>query len=208
MNHAIKYPRTMHLPWSPGLQNDDRIITSLVGLEGREVVVTEKMDGENTTMYRDNIHARSIDGRHHSSRDWVKGFWGEKQWLIPPGTRICGENVFARHSIAYDDLETYFYAFGLWDNNKCLHWDVSLALFDTWGFTPVKTLWRGEFSRAALHEVEAALDMDRQEGYVVRVVDAFDASEFNSKVAKYVRKGHVQTNKHWMHSGITPNTLA
>jgi len=46
-------------------------------LIGREVVVTEKMDGENTTMYCDNIHARSIDGRHHPSRDWVKMTVGE-----------------------------------------------------------------------------------------------------------------------------------
>jgi len=40
----VKYPRTMHLPWSPGLQNDDRVIKSLDRLIGRTVVVTEKMD--------------------------------------------------------------------------------------------------------------------------------------------------------------------
>ena len=44
MTDRVKYPRTMHLPWSPGLQNDDRVIKSLDRLIGRTVVVTEKMD--------------------------------------------------------------------------------------------------------------------------------------------------------------------
>jgi hypothetical protein len=43
----IKYPRTLHLPWSPGLTNDDRQLKSTEHFEGREVVVTVKMDGEN-----------------------------------------------------------------------------------------------------------------------------------------------------------------
>lgn len=71
-----KYPSTPHLPFSPGLQNDDRRILTLDGLIGREVVVTEKMDGENTPMYMDHIHDWSLDSRHHPSRDWVKAFWG------------------------------------------------------------------------------------------------------------------------------------
>ena len=55
----IKYPRTPHLPTSPGLTNDDRIIKDLSLLERSQVVITEKMDGENTTISRDYIHARS-----------------------------------------------------------------------------------------------------------------------------------------------------
>jgi len=43
----VKYPKTLHLPWSEGLQNDDRMLQSFDGLEGEEVVVTVKLDGEN-----------------------------------------------------------------------------------------------------------------------------------------------------------------
>lgn len=53
------YPRTAHLPWSPGATSDDVRIADLSGLTGREVVVTEKLDGENTTLYADGLHARS-----------------------------------------------------------------------------------------------------------------------------------------------------
>jgi len=41
-----KYPRTAHLPWSPGADDDDIIIDTVDSFVGKEVVVTEKMDGE------------------------------------------------------------------------------------------------------------------------------------------------------------------
>ena len=43
----IKYPRTFHLPWSPGATSDDKMLKSIEHFIGKEVVITEKMDGEN-----------------------------------------------------------------------------------------------------------------------------------------------------------------
>jgi hypothetical protein len=80
---SIKYPRTPHLPWSPGASADDIGLENLESFRGRQIVVTEKMDGENTTLYRDHLHARSLDGRHHPSRDWVKGLHGRVGHRIP-----------------------------------------------------------------------------------------------------------------------------
>lgn len=42
-----KYPRTYHLSSSPGKTSDDKVISDMSEFEGKEVVVTEKMDGEN-----------------------------------------------------------------------------------------------------------------------------------------------------------------
>jgi hypothetical protein len=69
--NQVKYPRTYHVLWSPGMNDDDRMLPNMDSFEGRRVIVTEKMDGENTTMYSDYIHARSVDGRSHSSQDWA-----------------------------------------------------------------------------------------------------------------------------------------
>ena len=44
---AIKYPKTFHFDFSQSLQNDDRKLETLKDFEGRDVVVTEKLDGEN-----------------------------------------------------------------------------------------------------------------------------------------------------------------
>ena len=52
----VKYPRTYHLPWSHGRTKDDRGFDDMSSFIGKEVVVTIKMDGEQTTMYKDHIH--------------------------------------------------------------------------------------------------------------------------------------------------------
>ena len=72
MVKAIKYPRTPHLPWSPGASSDDVLLIDTQMFMGKPVVISEKMDGENTTLYADRLHARSLDSRHHPSRTWVK----------------------------------------------------------------------------------------------------------------------------------------
>ena len=205
METYVKYPRTYHLPWSEAVTNDDKMMANLVALQGVEVVVTEKMDGENTTMYRDHIHARSIDSRHHESREWVKNFWASIAHEIPEGYRICGENVFAQHSIGYDKLPSYFMGFSIWNGDRCLGWDETTEWFELLGIASVPVLYRGVFDQTLIQSIE--LDKETQEGYVVRFAGSILTSEFNQLVGKFVRKGHVQTDKHWMHAEVIPNQL-
>jgi len=204
----FKYPRTMHLPFSLGVSSDDRVIKTLDHFEGKEVVVTVKMDGENSTLYRHAIHARSLDSKHHVSRTWIKQFHGQIAHEIPDGWRVCGENLFARHSIAYDDLKSYFYGFSVWDDqNKALSWDETLYFFEDLGITPVEELYRGEFSTKGLIDLSNNLDLSKVEGFVVRTVDEIPFDQFHNLVAKWVRQGHVQTDTHWMHAEVVPNLL-
>jgi hypothetical protein len=206
MRQRIKYPRTYHFPWSPGLQNDDRMIESIDGLIGKEVVATIKMDGENTTMYNDHIHARSVDSPNHPSRNWVRRMHGEIKHEIPDSWRICGENLYAKHSIHYDDLEDYFMVFNIWDNERCLSWDETEEVAKMLVLKTVPVFYRGVFSE---DKIKASFDpfADSHEGYVVRVADEFNIADFQSLVAKFVRKDHVQTSEHWMSQAIIPNSL-
>ncbi|MFD4769794.1 RNA ligase family protein [Streptomyces niveus] len=199
------YPRTVHVPWSPGVGSDDVRGRDLDGLRGREVVVTEKMDGENTTLYRDGLHARSLDSGHHPSRAWVKGLQGRIGALIPDGTRVCGENLYARHSIAYEELESWFYGFSVWDGEWCLGWDETVRVLRRLGIPAPRVLWRGVFDERALRGLK--LDPARQEGYVVRTVEGFVREEFGRRLAKWVRPHHVQTDTHWMHAAVVENGL-
>jgi predicted kinase len=201
----VHYPRTPHLPWSPGAASDDVRAGDLAGLLGREVVVTEKLDGENTTLYADGLHARSLDSAHHPSRAWVKGLQGRIGGEIPPGWRVCGENVFARHSLAYEDLESWFYGFSVWDGDRCLDWDRTVRFLRRRGVPAPPVLWRGVFDERTLRALP--LDTARQEGYVVRTVEGFSLREFRRRVAKWVRGGHVQTDTHWMHAAVVANGL-
>lgn len=201
----VKYPRTPHLPWSSGT-SDDRILSSIAHFENQELVVTEKMDGENTTLYRDHIHARSLDSRNHPSRNWVKSFWSKIAHEIPEGWRVCGENLFARHTLEYQDLPSFFLGFSVWDSdNMCLSWDDTLEWFKLLGIEPVPQLARGflttEYFKALVHHSD-------QEGYVVRKAGSFRFREFGRSVAKYVCPSFEPNTHHWMHQKVTPNSMA
>lgn len=202
------YPRTPHLPWSPGATSDDVRLADLAGLSGCEVVVTEKLDGENTTLYADGLHARSLDSAHHPSRGWVKALQGRIGPRIPAGWRICGENMFARHSIPYEDLASHFYGFSVWDGDVCLDWDRTVVFLRDLGIPTPPVLWRGVFDARAEKALRALKpDTLRQEGYVVRPAEGFPAAAFRRRVAKWVRPGHVTTDTHWMHAEVVENGL-
>lgn len=208
--YLVKYHRTNHVAWSENIHDDDRVILDMSAFEGKRVIVTVKMDGENTTMYRDYIHARSVDSRNHPSRNWVKNFWSTICHHIDEGWRVCGENMFAEHSIHYDDLKSYFYGFSMWDErNTCLSWDDTMLYFEVMGVTPVEVLYDGIYDEQKIRALWDEKEWANCEGWVMRTADSFNYGQFKSNVAKFVRKGHVQTAKHWMHGrAVIPNGLA
>jgi RNA ligase-like protein len=204
----VKYPRTYHLPWSPGLTDDDRKLPTTTVFEGREVVITEKMDGENTTLYRDYMHARSLEEEHHESRGWVKKLHAEICYGIPEGWRVVGENLFAKHSIGYNDLSSYFMVFSIWDqNNFCMSWDDTVDYAGVLGLQMVPVIYRGIWNESYVRSLEKSIDTQVQEGYTVRLTDSFAYGSFRKSIAKWVRQGHVQTTHNWKMRSVVKNGL-
>ena len=234
----VKYPRTFHLPWSDSSSSDDcwwgaKDLKNNFG--DKEVVMTEKLDGECTTVYPDgHIHARSIDSKHHPSRSWMKSFTSEFAYKIPDGWRVCGENVYAFHSIFYKKLTSYFFVYGVYDRDRCIPWDDVEKLCEELGLMTVPIIWRGQWDEdtirehwirgldcngafptfamkpdASLNSLDTEKDLTpcEAEGYVVRTVDGFTYNQFRSHCAKYVRKNHVQTDQNWMTAPCIPNEM-
>jgi hypothetical protein len=205
----VKYPRTMHLPWSPGLTKDDRKLEDVSCFDGKEVVVTLKMDGENTTLYSNYIHARSVNGYDsHASHKWAKILQAKIGHDIPPGFRLCMENVYAKHSIMYKDLESYMYLFSMWTpENVCLSWDETKEYAALLDLTVVPEIYRGSFSQLAISQAFEPYRPEH-EGYVVRITDSFHYKDFHRSLAKWVRANHVQPDDHhWKAKPITENLL-
>jgi hypothetical protein len=203
-----KYGRTFHLPISPGATSDDKIMRSLNGLMVDDLVVTEKMDGENTTILRTGSHARSPNGGSHPSRDWLKAFAAGVAPYLSDGERIVGENLFARHSVAYDALPSYFLGFAWIIDDQVQAWDLTLARFQELGICPVPTLYRGSYRKGLFEDLAKTLDLTRQEGFVARIADAFAEAAMPERMGKYVRQGHVQSAVHWTKAELIPNRLA
>lgn len=200
----VKYPRTYHLPWSEGVTKDDRVHENVDFFKGKEVVVTEKMDGENTTIYSDYVHARSIDAPSHWTQSFVRQLQSKIGYNIPEGWRICGENLFAAHSIKYDNLEDFFLLFSVWDDrNNCLSWNDTIEWATLLEVKTVPVIYRGVYDEKVIKNCYKG----GSEGYVVRVADKFNYGQFRLSVGKFVRKNHVQTSQHWKFERIERNRL-
>lgn len=207
----IRFPRTYHLPWSPGMNDDDKMMSSLEHLIGEEVVITTKWDGRNTTIYPDGrLHARSPDGRSHYSQAMVKSEAAKFAFNIPEGWRVCGEDLFAKHSIPYDNLPSFFLGFQIWnDRNICLSWDETCEWFQLLEINPVDIVWRGQFDEQTIPNLPLP-DEAGWEGYVIRPTRAFAYQEYPRVVGKYVRANHNKLGvvHNWRTAEITPNKLA
>lgn len=204
----VKYPRTYHLPWSSP-SSDDRMLNSVAGFVGKEVVVTEKLDGENTTLYNDYVHARSLEKASGADRAEVWRAWTQIAHEIPEGWRVCGENLLIKHSIHYKQLRAYFQVFSIWnERNICLSWDETWEWTQLLGLQTVPVLYRGEWDEEKVRSLYVPnRTPDPMEGYVVRNSGAFNYGAFRDNVAKFVRLNHVSTDSHWRHSRWEKNAL-
>lgn len=196
----MKHPRTYHISWSASISSDDKILESLTQFYDKEIVITEKRDGECTSLYNDGyIHARSIDGNSHPWQDIIKSEWRQKCFNLPDGWRIVGENLYAEHSISYINLKTWIEIFAIFDeNNIAISWDSMIEWCELLELNPVPILYRGIFDYNFIRYFHKTLDLDKQEGYVMRISDEINYNNWGSEVCKWVRKNHVQTDdEHW-----------
>jgi hypothetical protein len=215
-----KYPRIYHLPTSPGLLGDDRRISTLSPFLGKRIIITEKMDGENTTLTPQRSYARSPDSKYHPSRDWLRAFHARVASEIPAGWRISGEYLYARHSIPYtrelgNALRSFFYGFGVWnDENELLDWDATIEALTLLEIEVVPVLYDGPFDERVVAKLESGLNTSIQEGFVIRIADkvpypsrSADEGRFFDSIVKWVRPAHVTSERHWMAGPVIPNEL-
>lgn len=207
-----KYPRTPHLPFSPGATSDDKWVSddALERLaSGMDLVVTEKMDGGNLTFTYRHFFARSLDSGTQPWDSAARALWSAVRFNIPEGWRISGESLYARRSVAYDNLPGPFLVFGVWDDtNALLSWDDTEEWAEMLSLPTVPVLYRGDSYEKAISAWGEHLNSCVSEGFVLRNSGAIDYSDFAFNVAKYVRQGHVTGSADWREGHITPNGIA
>jgi hypothetical protein len=209
---SAKYPRSLHLPWSPGGTSDDKRMTEVGSLVGPELVITEKCDGSNLTYTKAAVFSRSHSGPpSHPSFDLAKATHGRLRHLISEGLSVFCEYCFAVHSIAYGALPSTSLVFGVRDDVAGLwwEWDMVAAQAADLGLPTVPVLFRGAVSSAAeLEELTTSLAArpsafgGPREGVVVRLAASFADASFPRSLGKWVRRDHVTTDEHWMHQAI------
>ena len=207
----MKYPRTYHLPYSPGATKDDKKLQGdwFKNYIGSEIVITAKLDGENIHMTKKDCYARS-DGAPTRS-PWSRNIWDPSDGLylkirnyISENETIFGENLYGEHSIHYNKLTDYFHLFAANDGENWYSWDDVKMLADIMNIPHVPELWRGiiynesdlqKLVEKYVHESEWYGDV--REGVVIRRADSFPIEDFSKYVCKWVRPNHVTTGEHW-----------
>ena len=216
-----KYPRTPHLPGSPGATRDDRTLGSLAPFAGRRLVVTEKLDGSNVALTSEagGVFARSHSGPpRHGSFDELKAVHAALAASIPAGLTLFGEWCHAVHSIEYPGLPgpgPYLFAVrddgeGRWrsyEDVEVLAGVLEMATVPAIcaGYAErtedVERLVRDALASRTARASGSAFGPER-EGIVLRRADGFYDVDFPLAVAKWVRAGHVNTDDHWAHGEV------
>ncbi len=209
-----KYPSTMYLPFSPEYDVSERGLIDPGLLTGKPLVVMIKMDGSNCCLSKIKVAARNGDTANHGSFDYIKAMHASVKSRIPGHLQVFGEWLYARHSIHYMDLPAYFQVFGVYDKNKQLwfSWDdvegfsgyINLVTVPVIARLSVDEPWKLHAKLTALAEQVIS---EGHEGIVVRNAYPYHYGQFEENVAKYVRAGHVQTDKHWSKQEIVKNKL-
>ncbi len=211
-NINSKYPRTYHLPWSPGTTSDDKKLSGdwFDNYKGKEIVITEKLDGENLSMSHYDCFARSHGAPTRSP--WSINIWGKDGIFqhvydkIGENEWVFGENLYGEHSIHYDKLLSYYFVFAVMDTEKYVwySWDDVVFMSKILHLSTVPELWRGvvdteEQLKSLVDKFvnEPSVYGDTREGVVIRNANEFPVDEFSKNVCKWVRPNHVQTDEHW-----------
>lgn len=216
MTISRKYGRTYHYPFSPGTTSDDRINSTYWQdiQQIQELIHTEKLDGENNCLNRHGVFARSHAIPTESP--WTAQI--RQQWQFIKNDlgdlEIFGENLYAIHSIEYQNLNAHYYVFGIRENERWLSWEETkfyAKLLDLPTVPEIKSVknlgTRLDFEKEILNIVNqpsafASVDILTQkpctmEGIVSRNSQEYLVEDFPKNVFKYVRKGHVKTDEHW-----------
>ena len=137
----------------------------------------------------------------------MRAFHATFAWKIPENIQIVGESVYAKHSIYYDALTTYFYVFAIIDIDKRVFKSVNetIQMCDELGLQYVPILKVGTFDKDFEIPKKSTFG-DTIEGFVVRTIDEFPIDDMGKNMAKWVRKGHVQTDDHWRNNWIPNRT--
>ncbi|MBD2767534.1 RNA ligase family protein [Hymenobacter sp. BT664] len=217
MSLSEKYGRTYHYPFSPGTTSDDRISTGYwEDLSHITTVIhTEKLDGENNFLSQYGVFARSHAAP--TTSPWTRAL--REKWSMLKRDlgdyEIFGENLYAIHSIRYPEIDQHYFVFGVRENGRWLCWEETAFIASFFDFPTVPVLGTSSLPRErTVYEQEllqlvqlagtfGSVDVQTgepctMEGVVTRNVEAYEAADFRNNVWKYVRKGHVKTDEHWI----------
>lgn len=224
MTEFFRFPQTPHITWlSEGMPRDDKLLSpaDLEEFLSHELIVEEKIDGANlgfSISPEGKLQAQNrgsfIDlddpyGQWKPIRWWLSTVRYALKDALGPNLMLFGEWCYARHTVNYTRLPSYFVAFDVYDREAGAFWSVARrnAFAAELGIMVVPERARGQFDLDGLIALlgESVLTEGPAEGIYVRQEDG----DWLKQRAKLVRAEFVQAiEEHWSKRGIEENQLA
>jgi hypothetical protein len=200
-----KYPRTYHLPWLSSGTNDDRISDSVNSLLGINIIITEKLDGSNSSIVKGGVYGRSHVTFSRNPWDYkLRELHSLVKNYLDEGVYLFGEGMSAIHSIEYKNLTSHFYLFGVRDNDIWLSWKDVEEYSYLLDIPTVPVLFEGIVeTENELKDIVKSFQNGKstlggeREGIVIRNSKSFKEKDFSKNVMKMVRPNHITTDVHW-----------
>jgi hypothetical protein len=223
MKPIIKYPRTPHLLGSRLQHGDeDLAVVSPFELDGRFLVVEEKLDGANSAISFDADSGIILQSRGHVLsggprerqfdlfKRWANAHRDEFWRVLGNRYIVFGEWLYARHTIPYDSLPHFFLEFDVLDRetDEFLSTHRRHELFAMTSLVPVPVLSQGPRIRFDdLIGRSAFSSTETMEGLYIK----WEKDDRVCGRYKFVRGGFTQAVEeegvHWIDRPLEPNLL-
>jgi len=225
-----KFPRTKHLPHKPNATSSDKIATEeecACIFSSTNVEFTEKIDGSNTAIIwknsnliisnRNNILNKGYNREDTSAKAQYRPIWNwayehienfEKlENLLGFCPVIYGEWLYARHTIKYDQLPSFFIFFDIYNGKDFIHSGIARDSLAKSGFDIVPLIKTGKISSYGeldnwIRQKSIFSSTDMMEGIYIKI---FDSEKITNRF-KIVRKDFIQ-GEHWTKSALIKNQL-
>lgn len=218
MSAPLPYPRVAHLV--PGRGSRDDLVLSdaeVTDLLGGEVVVEEKLDGANVTIWvgkhgrvegalRGGPDAMDRSGQRGPLRAWVATHEPALRAVLSEWAVLYGEWLLLTHTVAYEGLPSYLAALDLWREGGFADVVERDRVAARAGLVVPPEVWRGVPAQVAKVEGllgNSAWGSSPAEGLVVRRVGVGEP-----RLAKLVRTGFDHLNDEGWRAGRPRNRLA
>jgi ATP-dependent RNA circularization protein (DNA/RNA ligase family) len=181
-----------------------------------QVVITEKMDGANTGIFKKKgqtfLQKRraNVDDSHPQFKRFQKEwYWNnyDKIEKIPNNLVVYGELMYCVHTIYYDKLPDWFLVFDVYDLRTNLYWkwhDVTRLCHDV-GLSTVPFIYFGKTDKLMLKQL-----MPRESAYG-KVAEGMVIKNYKRQLrGKIVKPSFVKDpsfEKHWSKRTATFNKL-
>jgi len=197
----VSHPSIPYLDNSP---SQGRLGIFLSAFIGEHITVTEKMDGEITSLYKSGyFHSRSLTRTPHWSRTRFSAKALEYALILKDGESLVFENMQGTHTVEYNDLESYHYLLYFIRGRVVRSVKETTKTAEANGLTMPTVLFSGVLKS---HRDLVGLAGYR-EGYVIRLSRSFPYDQLSRFSGKCVVGGFVQSDEHWFAGRKKENQL-